>query len=170
MEHSIAWALALLSAFLGIKWQSSAKENATLKERLSPNKEKLYSDILEFQMDYLRKDVRPSQNDFKEKMVEFEKSLLLNSSNAVLLAYGDYMQNFFDEKIADDLKSNRTFVLLGNLIIEMRKDLGHSKFMNSLFWFDPLRLWIKDVDTIIPESKKGFRLQVNKVLNREKKT
>ena len=165
MDQAIAWFLGLIAAFLGIKWQTSSRENESLRQRLSPNKEKLYADIITFLSDYLRQNKKPGDSDFKEKIIEFEKGLLLHAANTVVLAYGDFMQNFFDGKASNEIKTARSFFLMGNLIIEMRKDLGHGKYMHALQWFDPLRLWIKDVNKMIPLSKQGFRLTPNRSIS-----
>lgn len=165
MQTFFTWALALLSVFLATKWQSASRENESLRQRLSPNKESLYKDIISFLMDYFRKDEKPSLEDFKNKVTEFDKSLLLNSSNSVLLAYGDYMQNFYNEDILQKEKTAQSFVLLGNLIIEMRRDLGHGKYFDPIYWFDPFRSWLKDVKKVLPTKMQGFRSSINKRFN-----
>ena len=163
MDQAITWILGLVAAFLGIRWQASSRENESLRQRLSPNKEKLYADIIGFLSAYLREDKKPNGSEFKSKIVEIEKGLFLHAGNSVVLAYGDFMQNFYDEKMPTEIKTARSFFLMGNLIVELRKDLGHGKYIHALQWFDPLRIWLKDIKKMLPTSRHGFRLSQNRM-------
>lgn len=54
MDGSIStWLLGLVAAFFGIKWQTSAKENQDLKQRLSQKKKSFIQVSLNFTWRYL---------------------------------------------------------------------------------------------------------------------
>lgn len=150
------WLLSLLAAFLGIKWQTAAAENKSLKERLTPDKQKLYEDIIEFISNYLREGADPKQDLFKTRMISLEKRLSLIASNAVLIAFADWMQNFFDNS-PNETKARRGLILYGNIILAMRADLGHKEWRRPLYWFDPVRLWLKDIRDILPSKYRETR-------------
>lgn len=156
----ITWILGLIAAFFGIKWQTSAKENQDLKQKLSSKKEELYTSFIEFYMSILN-EKQKSQEEIVEKMREFNQKMLLTASNKVFLTYGDLMQNFYHN--AQDTK--QTMRLLGEIILSMREDLGHKDWMNNPYWFDSVRPWIKDIYKYIPESYRGLRRHYNKNVN-----
>lgn len=48
--------------------------------------------------------------------------------------------------------------LYGDLVVQIRKDLGHVKWFESESWLDVVRLKIKDIDDYIPNKNRGQRL------------
>lgn len=89
---------------------------------------------------------------------DYNQKMLLTASNKVFLIYGDLMQNFYLN--AHDTKI--TMNLLGELILAMREDLGHKDWLITLYWFDSIRPWIKDINKYIPKKYQGIRGQYNK--------
>jgi len=156
----ITWILGLIAAFFGIKWQASAKENQNIKQRLSQKKEELYTSFIEFYMELLNSN-KKTEEEIVEKMREFNQKLLLTASNKVFLTYGDLIQNFYN----NSQNTKQTMRLFGELILVMREDLGHKDWMNSLYWFDSVRPWIKDINKYTPEKYRGLRRHYNKKVN-----
>ena len=147
----------MLSAFFGLKWQSSSRENELLKQRLSEKKEKLYAEWIRFYMSLMSK---PNKTDkIPEEMKKLNEEILLVGSNKVLLTYGDLMQYLYQSE-GDEPK--QLLRLIGELIVVMREDLGHKDWMNSTFWGDAIRPWIKDASKFLPKDKKGLRRYYSK--------
>jgi len=88
-------------------------------------------------------------------MQSFNEKMILTASNEVLLTFGDLMQSIYTKPNSEE---NR---LMGELILSMRKDLGHSNWWNILYWFDPFRPWIKDINKSIPVRYRGNRRNYN---------
>lgn len=155
----LTWVLTLLAAYLGIKWKASVDENNILKQRLSEKKEKLYTSIISFYMDSFERTITKKEIINKEELVsqirKFNEEIILTGSNKVVLTYADLMQRFYK---STSEKNNRESVrFLGELILVMREDLGHKDLLNSLYWFDTLRPFIKDIDNFLPMEYKGDR-------------
>jgi hypothetical protein len=70
-------------------------------------------------------------------MQQYNEQMILTGSNDVLKAYGDLMQSFYQQ----NSNSTEMFLLMGELLLAMRKDLGHSGRSNSLEWFEPMRMF-----------------------------
>lgn len=154
------WILGLIAAFFGIKWQSSYRENENLKQKLNTKKEELYTDFVKFYMNLINN--KENEEDIQKKMKEFNEKMILTASNEVFLTFGDLMQSFYKSDGKDYTQGMR---LLGELILSMRKDLGHKDWKNNLHWFDSLRPWLKDTDKFIPEKYRGIRRHYNRALN-----
>lgn len=104
---------------------------------------------------------KKTEEEIVEQMREFNQKLLLTASNKVFLTYGDLMQNFYNN--SQDTK--QTMMLLGELILTMREDLGHKDWMNNLYWFDAVRPWIKDIYKYTPGKYRGLRRHYSNTAN-----
>lgn len=155
-------ALGLVSTFLAVKWQSSARENENLKQKLSEKKEKLYADFIKTYMDMVNKKLEGEAA--AEKIREFNEKIMLVGSNKVVLTFGDLMQTIYN----DPKETKNLMRLVGELILTMREDLGNKDFINSLYWFDTLRPWLKDINDYIPEKYRGLRRLYNRQVNTPK--
>ena len=155
INQLIPWILGLIAAYFGVKWQTSAKENEGLKQKLGSKKEELYTNFIEFYMKILNSKV--DQEDIVKKTQDLNQKMLLTASNKVFLTYGDLMQNFY----LNPKDTKQSLKLLGELILAMREDLGHKDWLNNLFWFDSIRPWIKDINTYLPKKYKNFRRMYN---------
>ncbi|MCF7856295.1 hypothetical protein K9N08_01920 [Candidatus Gracilibacteria bacterium] len=155
------WILGLISAFLAVKWQTSAKENESLKQKLNGKKEELYTEFVSFYMSLLNGKKR-SEEELQQAMRAFNEKMILTASNEVFLTFGDLMQSFYKSNGEDTMQGIR---LMGELILSMRKDLGHSDWMNNLYWFDSLRPWLKDVDKFVTVKYRGNRRHYNKTVD-----
>jgi len=151
-EQIILWVLGLVSAYFGIRWQASTRENESLKQKLSEKKEKLYGEWINFYMSLILSPEK--KNKVPEKMQKFNELMLLTASNKVLLAYGDLMQSLYK---TGGNEPKQTLWMIGELIVAMREDLGHKDFMNSIFWGDTVRPWMKDAEIFLPKNKRGLR-------------
>lgn len=151
-EQILLWILGLISAFFGIKWQASSRENEHLKQKLSQKKEKLYTEFVGFYMTLLN---NPEKKDEAiEEMKKLNEKMILVASNKVLLTYGDLMQTLY---LTEAKKPTVLLRLIGELFIAMRDDLGHRDLMNSTFWGDAVRPWMKDAYKFLPKNKNGLR-------------
>lgn len=156
----LTWSLGLVAAYLAVRWQSAAQENKTLRDKLNKKKEDLYIEIIKLYMEAVNGEVE--QEEMIDKMRKINEKLTLTASNNVMLVYGDMMQTFMNIKTGAELEGIRLF---GELILAMRKDLGHKDWLNSLYWFDPMRTFIKDIGKNLPERFRGCRKRYNKTLN-----
>ena len=154
----LTWILGLISAFFAVKWQTSAKENEGLKQRLNGKKEVLYTEFLSFYMSVI--DNKQDEKSIEKGMKDFNKRMMLTASNEVYLTFGDLMQSSYKPE-----KDSLGIRLMGELILSMRKDLGHSDWINTLYWFDPLRPWLKDINDFIPKKYRTSRRQYDKAVN-----
>lgn len=153
----ITWILGLIAAFFGIKWQASVKENQELRQKLGVKKEVLYTDFVKFYLGIIN-EKKISEQKSIDKMRDFNQQMLLTASNKVYLIYGDLMQNFYH----DSRNTMQSLRFLGELILAMREDLGHKDWFNTLYWFDAVRPWIKDIENYTPEKFRGIRGQYSK--------
>ena len=81
------------------------------------------------------------------KSYEYKKDafqLMMFGSDDVVKAYNDFFQYLY--KTSDNVDSREMLTLLGNVILQIRKDLGNSKTMLSEM--DMLRFMITDIDKL----------------------
>lgn len=153
----LAWVFGIVSLYLTYKWQSASTENEKLKDKLNFKKEELYTKFIEYYMSLVE---NPEPNQSVKKMREFNQQMLLISSNKVLLTYGDMMQTIYKTEGKDTTKMLR---LIGELIVAMREDLGHSDWLNQTQWYDTVRPWMKDTDKLIKLNVNGLRRTYSKI-------
>lgn len=151
--------LGLVSLYFGMRWKSAAQENESLKQQLNSKKEALNTDFVDLFMTVLVAKEKPTQAELGEKMQQYNKEMILTGSNDVLQAYGDLMQSFYQ----DNNDPAEMLKLMGELMLAMRKELGHNKESNTLQWFDPMRPWLKDISTMMPEKHKKYRFLRNRL-------
>lgn len=151
-EQILLWVLGLISAFFGIRWQASSRENEHLKQKLSEKKEKLYTEFVGFYMTLLS---NPEKKDKAiSEMKKLNEKMILIASNKVLLTYGDLMQTLY---LTEAKHPTLLLRLIGELFIAMREDLGHRDWLNSVFWGDAIRPWLNDAYKFLPQGKNGIR-------------
>lgn len=143
MSELFPWVLSIVSIFLTYKWQSANRENEQLKNKLNTKKEELYTEFITFYMDLIK---NPKDELATDKMRDLNKKMILVGSNKVLLTFGDFMQIIYKTGGKDATTMLR---LLGELMIAMREDLGHSDWQNTTYWYDTVRPWMTDIDKVI---------------------
>ncbi len=161
-EQILLSLFGLLSVYLGIRWQTSSRENESLKRKLGEKKEKLYADWIRLYMNLINNPNR--KNSAVNKIKKFNEDMLLVASNKVLLTYGDLMQTLY---LTDANDPKQLLRLIGELVIAMREDLGHKDWLNTPFWGDMVRPWMKDANTFLPKNKRGLRRQYSKLYQPE---
>ncbi len=155
------WVLSVIGGYFAIRWQTSSRENVILRKKLSVKKESLYTEWIHFYMELINKP--KSQKKTISEMRKLNESMLLIASNKVLLTYGDLMQSLYISKGGKN--SIQLLRLIGEMIVAMREDLGHKDWLNSIFWGDAIRPWLKDVSRLLPKDKQGLRRVYSKINN-----
>ncbi len=150
------------AAVIGIVYNKNLK----LREEQNSGKQKAYLSLLKtLDSARLGKPIRPDAMNVHARQVVYF------GSTGVLKAFGDYQQFIFSSFDKDgQFKMNEKtdqvlwMKLLGELMLQMRKDLGNIKLHDRISfrrkterWHDTLRLTITDVDSYIPKNYAGRR-------------
>jgi hypothetical protein len=172
----LAGTFGILSVVVGTRLTYVNQQNIKLREGLNKKKQKAYVDLIELINDLQEGDDQNLDENIA-KLKKYFKQILYYGSPGVLKALGDYMQfiynEFDDSKNFDEDQTNLFHhKLYGELVVQMRKDLGHVKWFESESWLDVLRLTITDIDQYVPESSRksrGSRTQPPIVINKKQR-
>ncbi len=163
MNTSI-WIVLLtgLSGLLSILLTQSYTKNAGLRADLKNKKQALYSGYVKFLYDTYSGSNKLDNENIVETLKNYFPKILTFASNEVVKCTGDYMQHLYkyDQSQADagDTSWNiNSMEYFGDLILAIRKDLGHKKFGQIMRWHDVARIWITDIDTYIPKTEQTPR-------------
>ncbi len=158
------WVVVLtgFSGLLGILLTQSYSKNANLRAELKNKKQKLYSEFIVFLYKIYSGTEEIGEDEVASKLKQYFPKLLTFASNEVIKNTGDFMQHIykFDQEAADsgDATWNiQSMEYFGDLILAIRNDLGHKKFLEVMKWHDVARLWITDIDQYIPKAEQTPR-------------
>jgi hypothetical protein len=151
-----------LIGILGILLQQSYSKNMSLREGLKNKKQKLYQDFIIFLYNVQSNAKKYEADELVKTYQDYYPKILTFASNEVVKCFGDYMQHVFsfNKELADkgdaswNINSGEYF---GDLILAIRKDLGHNKWWQYMKWYDSSRLWLSDINIYLPESDKKNR-------------
>ena len=144
--------LGIISALLLARVQSLMSENAKLREELNTEKHKVYVDLASFLREVLDQDFK---GDVVAKTRELNGKIIFLASNKVLKAFGDLMQNIYENSNLDsELKKERngfrSLKLYGELIVAIREDLRIDRKWHRVSWADILRPNINNLNEYLP--------------------
>ena len=114
----------IISIFLvGIGWLYRAEraKRIFIEQQLSEKKYAFYSSMLGFFFNMMQGS-RSNNKDTSKKMWEFNKNLYLYAPDDVLLKYKDWI---YDNRNHDKKNSKRMIDGICEIIIAIRKDMGH---------------------------------------------
>jgi predicted DNA-binding protein (MmcQ/YjbR family) len=153
----IAAITPIITAILVARFERIRYQTQKLREDLNSDKKEFYIDLigtLQKLFDDEWDEVVEKQTS-TEKMKELLQKAYYYSSTDVLRSLADLMQHFYITSEKEQEETDfilRAKKLLAELIVQIRKDLGHANFMNSENWLDILRLNIKDISEYVHES------------------
>lgn len=147
---------------LGVLLQQSYARNSELRTELKSKKQDLYSDFIVFIYNVQSNAKTYEPKELINKYQEYNPKILTYASNDVIKCFGDYMQHAysFSKELADkgdtswNINSGEYF---GDLILAIRKDLGHSRWWQVMKWYDASRLWVTDIKNFLPEKDRVNR-------------
>ncbi|HSX45734.1 MAG TPA: hypothetical protein VLG27_01870 [Candidatus Saccharimonadia bacterium] len=176
-SNFLAGAFGLLAVIIGARLTYVNQQNIKLREGLNKEKQKTYIALLEFLSELEDNAASADQDQVATELKKYFKQILYYGSPGVLKALGDYMQFFYTEyDESRDFKTDQTnlfqYKLYGELVVQVRKDLGHVKWLETESWLDVIRLKIKDINEYIPEKGRGYRGEGTKpsmLLNKKKR-
>jgi len=156
-----AGVFGVLTVVIGARLTYVNQQNIKLREGLNEKKRETYIALLNFLSEL--EDGEADQARVTKDLKRYFKEVLYYGSPGVLKALGDYMRFFYTEwdssRGEDDQTNLYQFRLYGDLVVQIRKDLGHVKWLESESWLDVIRLKIKDIDSYIPEKDRKMRAQ-----------
>jgi hypothetical protein len=136
-----------------ITWflKSRVEELRATEERLREERRKIYGQILD---PYIRlfadlKGQGPAQALKKITSYDYRKTafdLNLFGSDEVVRAYNALIKHIYEAESTGEQDPKEMMRLWGNLLLEIRKNLGNKK--TKLNEFDMLRAMIKDIDNL----------------------
>lgn len=155
-------------------------KNLKLREEQNSNKRDAYISLIKT-LDSARSG-KPVKSDAMNKHAQ---EVVYFGSTGVLKAFGDYQQFIFSSihdgslQINDEDDQMLWMKLLGELMFQIRKDLGNLRWRDRIIfrkkserWHDPLRLTITDVEDYIPNryrDRRGRKYNAPPVLNKKHK-
>ncbi len=160
----LAGFFGLLTVVVGARLTYVNQQNIKLREGLNKKKQQTYFGLLEFltKLQDMNDATEEETAEIVRSLKSYFKEIMYYGSPGVLKALGDYMHFFYSEFDSErDITKDETnifqFKLYGELVIQIRKDLGHVKWTESESWLDVIRLTIKDIDEYIPEKFRADR-------------
>lgn len=120
--------LTALCATLGWLYKHAHEKNLFIEKQLFEKKYTFYIGVLEFFFNTMR-GLKQDDNEIKNKMWEFNKDLYIYAPDDVLITYQNWM---YDNRNHDSQNIDRMLKGVCDIIIAIRKDMGHKKTkMNS---------------------------------------
>lgn len=154
--------IVILSA-VGWRIRIQLERNRELEEKLRIERIKIYNDLIRPFIILFSPEQKNKSQEYKEataaqhllttdyRRVGFELALL--GSDAVIKAYNDLMQHFFqatnstEPKVGEMDAITKMIILMGNLLLEIRKSMGNEK--TKLTNVDMLEWFISDARKLI---------------------
>ncbi len=161
---STLWVAVLsgLSSILVVLLTQAYSKNASLRADLKGKKQKLYADYVGFLYTAYSESVVPDTDKMVATFKSYFPKLFTFASNEVITNAGDFMQHIYKYDSSAAERGDQTWNIesmeyFGDLILAIRKDLGHKRFNQIMKWHDIARLWITDIDTYVPEQERTPR-------------
>lgn len=145
-ENIFAVILTFLSAYLLWRTQNQKEQLDQVKAQLSEKKYKVYTDVISILFDILNKkneDVTQVQEDVGLKIRHLKSDLVLYAPDPI---YNKYVEWFSYANTKDTAGNPKHFILFLDLMILIRKDMGHKKTKMSRE--DILRLIMGDENDV----------------------
>ena len=155
-------AVALLSGIALIVAAGVAyffNKNLKLREEQNQDKKKAYEALIKT-LDESRQGVKIE--DIRERMNTHAREMVYYGSSSVLKAMGDLQQHFYEMNrrgvtdVAEDPESMMGIKLTGELMLQIRKDLGNLRWRDRIpfrkkaeRWHDALRITTTDMDSYV---------------------
>ena len=167
-----------LIGVLGILLQQSYAKNASLREGLKSKKQRLYQDFIVFLYNVQSNTTKYEGDELVKTYQEYYPKILTFASNEVVKCFGDYMQHVYSFNKELSEKGDKSWNVnsgeyFGDLVIAIRKDLGHSKWWQVMKWFDISRLWVVDINNFVSASdrkNRGTHTGPRPIISKEKKS
>lgn len=161
--------LGLATTVLGILLKAEYDKRIALQQQVEEKKREAYAKFNETINDFLtaanQKDSSKGMDIVAKQLIKMRQGIWQYGSGEVVKAYSIWSQCMFAAK-TDDKLSAASLVLMADLIVKMRKDLGLSKPkpLNSL---DILRVFTTDADSRYDELANDAKIWRDKFLARK---
>lgn len=151
--------LALISGSIGYYIRFRIDKTKEVNSKVTEKRREHYQEFVNIVVDIIGADSQEKKIDNRKVMVEFHnfyKIYLVYASPSVINAFGDYFQFLYHDH-QDESKDifNRTrkhFMLLSQIIIKMRKDLGLSNRELGKYGQRVFRAKLRDIDHYFPKA------------------
>jgi hypothetical protein len=144
-------AVTLVPAFFVARWQAASQFKTLRKSEFYKQKHELYKRAV----DVLHKIVRDRDlsDETIQKLRDINSEILLVGSRKVVQAMGDFFVTVYVFDASDNEVDKRFGALLGEVIRNMRIDLGLDsrwRLFKRFSWYDSLRVHFNDLYDIHP--------------------
>ena len=149
MRRSVTLIFGLVATVMGILLKAEYDKRSALQQQVSEHKRKAYAAFNDTINDFLThaKEKEQTRNIERaaKQLMELRQGIWQYGSDEVVKAFALWNQCVFASNNDNDLAA-AAIVLMADLIVKMRRDLGLSK-VNTLSSLDILRVFINDVET-----------------------
>jgi len=150
--------LALISGSIGYYIRFRIDKTKEINSKVTEKRREHYQEFVNIVVDILGANSQDKKTDNAKVMIDFHnfyKIYLVYASPAVINAFGDYFQYLYhdnqDESIDIHTRTRKHFLLLSQIIIKMRKDLGLSNRKLGEYGERVFRAKIQDIDDFFPK-------------------
>ncbi|MGE7880304.1 hypothetical protein [Peribacillus muralis] len=141
--------IAIIATSLTITIPKYLEKKMEIEEHLRVKKSETYKDLVELLFKILMSSKTGevlSEKDLIKFMSQFTENLILWGSEDVIKSYKAY-RTYFTKRSQGDLLTIESINIMENLLLSIRKDMGHNN--KNLKQGDILSLFINDLDEVL---------------------
>lgn len=146
LKASIIQVIGIVSVAIVSYFTSKSVENRrAFESSIRKNKVELYDKYISFYFEVFSNEelgLRPTQEEMTKFIVNSNPAIVTYASNGVIKKMGKLRLNIMSNE-----NTTNSLFLIEDIMVEMRKDLGHSR--NGFKKGDIMRLTVNDIDNYI---------------------